>query len=61
MRVRILDVQNNKMTQIEDVKTVIPHIKGFRVVYNDGNHKEYSFKDYDFFCEREVTSVSKCK
>lgn len=54
MKVRILDVHNNKMT-IEDVKTVIPHIKGFRVVYNDGNHKEYSFKDYDFFCEREVT------
>lgn len=49
MSIRVLNVKENKMVVITNVKKVSNCISYFRIVLNDGTFKDYSYKTYDHF------------
>ena len=49
MSIRVLNIRENTITTFKDVKDVQNRIRYFRVVFNNGTFKDYSFKTYDHF------------
>ena len=49
MSIKVLNVSENRITTIQNVRAVQNRISYFRVVFNDGTFKDFSFKTYDHF------------
>ena len=61
MIVRILNISKNKVNILNNVVDVQNRGYCFRVMFDNGTHKDYSFKSYDFFIERTYTKATRAE
>lgn len=49
MKIRLLNVGENRTTILDNVQCVKSCVRYFRVIYMNGKFTDYSFKNFDFF------------